>query len=101
MADEIAKVNQHTISVIQGHEIGEIIQPLIRDIHLFDTWIAGTTHLEDKAVLKSIHPGDELLLQREDNKFDNAGKILKAKITNIQDQGSWTKVTIGIYLVDL
>ena len=130
MADEIAKVNQHTISVIQGHEIGEIIQPLIRDIHLFDTWIAGTTHLEDKAVLKSIHPGDELLLQREDNKFDSrailvlykdkkklcyvpekdnivfsrlmdAGKILKAKINNIQDQGSWTKVTIGIYLVDL
>ncbi len=130
MADEIAKVNQHTISVIQGHEIGEIIQPLIRDIHLFDTWIAGTTHLEDKTVLKSIHPGDELLLQREDNKFDSrailvlnkdkkklgyvpekdnivfsrlmdAGKILKAKINNIQDQGSWTKVTIGIYLVDL
>ena len=53
MTGDIVKVDQHTMSVIQGHEIGEIIQPLIRDIHLFDTWIAGTTHLEDKAALKA------------------------------------------------
>ena len=31
----------------------------------------------------------------------DAGKILKAKIVKIQDQESWTKVSIGIYLVDL
>ena len=27
--------------------LGELFQPLIREIHLFDTWVAGTTHLED------------------------------------------------------
>ena len=130
MTNEITKVDQHTVSVIQGHEIGEIIQPLIRDIHLFDTWIAGTTHLEDKSVLKTVSPGDELLLRREENKFDSkailvlsrdkqklgyvpekdnivfsrlmdAGKILKAKINSIQEQNNWTKIKIGIYLVDL
>ncbi len=130
MSNEITNVDQHTVSVIQGHEIGEIIQPLIRDIHLFDTWIAGTTHLEDKSVLKTVSPGDELLLRREENKFDSkailvlnrdkqklgyvpekdnivfsrlmdAGKILKAKINSIQEQNNWTKIKIGIYLVDL
>lgn len=130
MANEISTVNQHTVSVVKDHQIGEIIQPLIREIHLFDTWIAGTTHLDDKSVLKEIKPGDELILRREDNKFDrkailvlnsakqklgyvpekdnivfsrlmDAGKILKAKIVKIQDQESWTKVSIGIYLVDL
>ena len=130
MSDEIVKMDYQAVSVIQNHEIGEIIKPLIRDIHLFDTWIAGTSHLEDKSVLKKIQAGDELLLRREDNKFDSkailvlnqdkqklgyvpekdnivfsrlmdAGKILKAKINNIQDQEGWTKVMIGIYLVDL
>ena len=130
MADGIVKVDPHTVSVVQGHDIGEIIKPLIRDIHLFDTWIAGTTHLEDKSVLETIRVGDELLLRREENKFDSkailvlnkdkqklgyvpekdnivfsrlmdAGKILKAKINSIQDQGGWKKIKIGIYLVDL
>lgn len=130
MANEIKTVDQHTVAVVSGHGIGDIIQPLIREIHLFDTWIAGTTHLEDKSVLKELKVDDELVLQREDNQFDSkaimvlnnnkqkigyvpekdniifarlmdAGKILKAKIQKIQEQGTWTKVTIGIYLVDL
>ena len=130
MANEIKTVDQHTVAVVSGHGIGDIIQPLIREIHLFDTWIAGTTHLEDKSVLKELKVDDELVLRREDNQFDSkaimvlnnnkqkigyvpekdniifarlmdAGKILKAKIQKIQEQGTWTKVTIGIYLVDL
>ena len=116
--------------MVTSHAIGDIIQPLIREIHLFDTWIAGTTHLEDKSVLKELKPEAELFLQRENNEFDSrailvlnsdkqklgyvpekdnivfsrlmdAGKILKAKVAKIEEKGSWTKVTIGIYLVDL
>ena len=130
MNNEIIAGGQHDVSVITNHSVGEILQPLIREIHLFDTWIAGTTHLEDKSVLKELKVDDELVLQREDNQFDSkaimvlnnnkqkigyvpekdniifarlmdAGKILKAKIRKIQEQGTWTKVTIGIYLVDL
>lgn len=130
MANEIIAGGQNTISVVTSHAIGDIIQPLIREIHLFDTWIAGTTHLEDKSVVKVLKVDDELTLQRENNEFDSrailvlnrdkqklgyvpekdnivfsrlmdAGKILKAKVAKIEEKGSWTKVTIGIYLVDL
>ena len=130
MANEIIAGGQNTVSVVTSHAIGDIIQPLIREIHLFDTWIAGTTHLEDKSVLKELKPEAELFLQRENNEFDSrailvlnsdkqklgyvpekdnivfsrlmdAGKILKAKVAKIEEKGSWTKVTIGIYLVDL
>ncbi len=130
MANEIIAGGQNTVSVVTSHAIGDIIQPLIREIHLFDTWIAGTTHLEDKTVLKVLKAEDELTLQRENNEFDSrailvlnrdkqklgyvpekdniifsrlmdAGKILKAKVAKIEEKGSWTKVTIGIYLVDL
>ena len=130
MGKEIISDCQNDVSVIASHDLGEILQPLIREIHLFDTWIAGTTHLEDKSVLKELKPEAELFLQRENNEFDSrailvlnsdkqklgyvpekdnivfsrlmdAGKILKAKVAKIEEKGSWTKVTIGIYLVDL
>ena len=130
MGNEIINAGHNTVSVITNHDIGEIIKPLIREIHLFDTWIAGTTHLEDKAVLKALKAEDELILQREDNQFDSraimvmngdkqklgyvpekdnivfsrlmdAGKTLKAKVGKIEEKGTWTKVNIGIYLVDL
>ncbi len=130
MTNEIIAGGQNTVSVATSHAIGDIIRPLIREIHLFDTWIAGTTHLEDKSVLKALKADDELILQRENNRFDSrailvlnkdkqklgyvpekdnivfsrlmdAGKILKAKIQRIEEQGTWTKVTIGIFLVDL
>ena len=130
MPGEIISGGQHELSVAANHTIGEIIKPMIREIHLFDTWIAGTTHLEDKYVLYTLEADEELVLQRENNEFDSkailvlkgdtrklgyvpekdniifarlmdAGKILKAKVGKIEDKDSWTKVTIGIYLVDL
>ncbi len=130
MNNELSIVKNTNVSVVQNHELGELIQPLIREIHLFDTYIAGTTHLKDPSVLETIKLGDELTLQREDNPFDkkailvltagkqklgyvpekdnivfsrlmDAGKILKAKIAKIQKQDYFTKISIGIYLVDL
>lgn len=130
MGNDLIAGGENVISVVANHAIGEIIQPLIREIHLFDTWIAGTTHIEDKSILKNVKDGEELLLRREDNEFDSkailvlnkdkqklgyvpekdnivfarlmdAGKSLKAKVGKIEEKGSWTKITIGIYLVDL
>ena len=130
MANELTKKEETMVSVVQGNELGDIIKPLIREIHLFDSYIAGTTHLEDKSVLDEIKVGDMLTLQREENKFDSnaiiimtadkkklgyvpekdniifarlmdAGKLLKAKITKIQDKGGYFKqINVGIYLVD-
>lgn len=130
MANELTEHQQNLVSLVQGHELGDIIKPLIKEIHLFDSYIAGTTHLDDKSVLEKIKVGDMLSLQREDNKFDSnaililneegkklgyvpekdniifarlmdAGKLLKAKISGITKKGSFTQISVGIYLVDL
>ncbi len=131
MANELSKKEETMVSVVQGNAIGDIIKPLIKEIHLFDSYIAGTTHLKDESVLDEIKVGDILILQREENKFDNnaililtaekkklgyvpekdniifarlmdAGKLLKAKITKIQNKGDYFKlINIAIYLLDL
>ena len=130
MANELTEHQQNLVSLVQGHELGDIIKPLIKEIHLFDSYVAGTAHLDDKSVLEQIKVGDVLSLQREENKFDSnaimilngegkkmgyvpekdniifarlmdAGKLLKAKISNITKKGSFTQIGVGIYLVDL
>lgn len=93
--------------------------------------VAGTTHLKDKSVLEKIKTGDVLNLQREgDNQYDSnailvlneekkklgyvpqkdniifarlmdAGKLLRAKITDVEQKGNYTQISVGIYLVDL
>lgn len=130
MAHEITKTETDSlVSTIDKHGVGEMLKPLIREIHLFDTYVAGTTHLDDKSILNEIKVGDKLNLLREDNKFDekaililteagvklgyvpekdnvifsrlmDAGKKLIAKITRIEKKGSFTQISIGIYLVD-
>lgn len=129
MANELTKKEEGVVALVDKHELGDIIKPLVKEIHLFDTYVAGTTHLKDQSVLDEIAIGDKLSLQREDNKFDSnavlifteskkklgyipekdniifarlmdAGKLLKAKIFKIQQKGSFTQISIGIYLVD-
>lgn len=130
MANELT-TNQtgELVLAMEQHAIGDLLQPLIREIHLFDSFVAGTTHLSDPSVLNEIKVGDQLSLLRENNKFDSnaililtadkkklgyvpekdniifarlldAGKILAAKIKGIEKKGSFTKIAIGIYLVD-
>ena len=130
MSNELTKQEQGLVSLVDTHELGEIIKPLIKEIHLFDSYIAGTTHLDDKTVLDSINVGDMLSLRRENNKFDSnaimmlnadnkklgyvpekdnlifarlmdAGKLLKAKISKIEMKGSFKQIGVGIYLVDV
>ena len=130
MANELT-TNQtgELVLAMEQHAIGDLLQPLIREIHLFDSFVAGTTHLSDPSVLEEIKVGDQLSLLRENNKFDSnaililtadkkklgyvpekdniifarlldAGKMLAAKITGIEKKGSFTKIAIGMYLVD-
>lgn len=110
--------------------LGDLIKPLTREIHLFNSFIAGTSFLKDADVLKKAAVGDTLTLRRESgNRFDcnaililnadgekygyvpekdnmifarlmDAGKLLMAKIKNIQPKGSFSMISIGIYLVD-
>ena len=130
MANELTtQQTGELLQTINRQDLGELLQPLIREIHLFDTYVAGTTHLKDPTVLTQIKENDRLTLQREENKFDSkailvltqdgrklgyipekdnqilarlmdAGKFLTAKIKNIQKKGSFTQIAIGIYLTD-
>ena len=129
MANELTERKQAFVSVVDRQELGDLIKPLIKEINLFGSYIAGTTHLNDKSVLDVIKVGNMLSLQREDNKFDSnaililyedgrklgyvpekdniifarlmdAGKLLKAKITRIEQKGSFKQISVGIYLVD-
>ncbi|MGN0369338.1 MAG: HIRAN domain-containing protein [Butyrivibrio sp.] len=129
MANELTKREQNMVAVVEGHELGDIIKPLVKEIHLFDSYVAGTTHLDDDSVLYDIKVGDSLVLQREDNKYDSnaililtedrrkigyvpekdniifarlmdAGKLLKAKISDIKVRGNFKQIIVRIYLVD-
>lgn len=125
-------IKNGTGDLIQGldnKDLDTLLKPLIREIHLFDSFVAGTTHLKDPSVLDDLKEGSGLKLMREDNKFDDnaikitdeqgrkigyvpekdnivfarlmdAGKVLGAKVNNIEKKGSFTKIAIGIYLVD-
>ncbi len=67
MANELTKTQSGVATLVDCRELGDVLKPLIKEIHLFDSYIAGTTHLKDPEVLKSVKPGDMLKLRREDN----------------------------------
>ena len=117
------------INQVERMGLGEVLKPLTREIHLFDSFVAGTHHLPDPSVLDSVKSGDMLTLKREDNKFDSnaivmnakdgrkvgyvpekdnvifarlmdAGKLLSAKVTDVERKGSFVKIRVSIFLVD-
>ena len=127
----IIPVNPEIIMKTQDQQgLSELIKPLTREIHLFDSFIAGTSHLKDPAILKKATIGDTLTLRREsDNRYDSnaililnedgekygyvpekdnkifsrlmdAGKLLIGKVNSVQFKGSMPVVSIGIYMVD-
>ncbi len=129
MANELTKTESGMVSLVESHELGDVLKPLIKEIHLFDTYIAGTTHLKEPKVLDGVKAGDMLTLRREDNKFDDmaililndagkklgyvpekdnvvfarlmdAGKLLKGKVISVELKGGFHMIRIGIYLVD-
>ncbi len=128
MSNELTVSREGLVSLVGDKSLGEVIKPLKTEIHLFDTYVAGTTYLKDTSVLDEISAGDKLTLMREDNPYDNnaililfnkkklgyvpakdnivfarlmdAGKYLIAKIKKIEKKGSYTRIEVGIYLVD-
>lgn len=129
MKNELSKTEQQSLATLDSKSLSDIIKPLTNEIHLFDSFVAGTLQLEDSSVLKLLKEDQKLILQREDSKFDSntiniltenkakigyvpekdnvifarlmdAGKLLNAKIKKIETKGSFTTISIGIYLVD-
>ncbi len=129
MDNQLTVGKENMVSVISELGIGDLIKPLSREILLFDSYVAGTAYLDDDTVLDEIKTGDKLILQREDNRFDDnailvldekkrkigyvpekdnivfarlmdAGKLLTAKIDRIESKSCFRQINISIYLVD-
>ena len=130
MANDIVISTENAVALSEEYDVGKLIKPLQKEIHLFDSFIAGTTHLEDESILDTIAVGDKLIFRRDPkNRFDenailvlntdkqklgfipekdntvfarlmDAGKMLTGKVAEIKKKGSFTQISMGIYLVD-
>lgn len=129
MSNDIIIKDTDLISTVAQTDLSDLIKPLVNEIHLFDTYVAGTTHIDDESVFDEINAGDKLTLVREDNKFDNnaiviqtkdgrklgyvpekdnlvfsklmdAGKLLIAKVKIHDVKGTFHMIGVQIYLVD-
>lgn len=129
MSNDLVVNKNELIDAIEDKSLSDIIKPLVTEIHLFDTYIAGTTYIDDQSIFDDLETGTKLTLVREENKFDDkaivvldpekrklgyipekdnlifsrlmdAGKLLVAKIASHDIKGTFHKIGIGIYLVD-
>ncbi len=130
MENELIINQKKIVSIVTDNPLGELIKPLSHEILLFDSYVAGTTHIKDESVFDEIKVGDKLILQREpENRFDenailvlddkkrklgyipekdnivfarlmDAGKYLIAKIDRMEEKGSFRQINISIFLVD-
>ena len=130
MANNLVITPQNAVALSEQFKTEELIKPLQKEIFLFDTFVAGTAYIEDRTISEELKKGDALTLKREPkNRFDenairvenekgqkigyvpekdnfvfarlmDAGKMLTAKVTDIQDKTGYTRVSIAIHMID-
>lgn len=129
MKNELAKTSTNRIALMDQKELSDIIKPLSKEIHLFNTFVSGILKIKDAEVLKSIRPGDKLVLQRENSIFDSntiniftednikigyvpekdniifarlmdAGKLLIGRVNSVQIRSGIPVISVGIYMID-
>jgi hypothetical protein len=129
MKNELTKKEENQIALMDKKELSDIIKPLSKEIHLFDSFVSGTLNVGDADIFKGLKEGQKLILQREETRFDSntiniytedqtkigyvpekdnvifarlmdAGKLLIGKVNSVQFKGSMPVVSIGIYMVD-
>jgi len=130
MDNELTIGKQNMVSLISDKPLEELIKPLKREILLFDSYVAGTAYVEDENFYTDLRKGDKLTLKREPaNRYDerailildsknrklgyvpekdnivfarlmDAGKYLMAKVNKAENNASFWKISISIYLVD-
>lgn len=80
MGDLVKTGSNELIGLLHG-KTGELTipKPFERDIFLFDTYVAGTTHIEGIEELEPyLNPDDRLEFFREpDNKYDKQAIVIK------------------------
>lgn len=130
MSDIVKKDDGGLLGVLHGNGGLVVPKPFEREIYLFTTHIAGTTHVDNIfEIEKNVNVGDRLSFFREDNKHDelairvetekedklgyvprednivfarlmDAGKELYAKVKTKEIVETWVRIEIDIYLKD-
>lgn len=128
--NQIILSKENVVALSANGGITEMIKPLMQEIFLISTFVAGTTYVKDKTVFDEIKVGEKLNLVREpDNKFDefavavfaqsgkklgylpekdnpilarlmDAGKRLAATVEELSVKGNLVNIRIKISLVD-
>ena len=130
MANNLIITPQNALALSEQFKTEELIKPLQKEIFLFDTFIAGTTYIEDDSIIRELKKGRTLFLKREPkNRFDenairvedekkrklgyipekdnfvfarlmDAGKMLTAKVTDVKDKTGYKQVSISLFMID-
>ena len=129
MENGLTTREENKLALVAERGIQDLIKPLTKEIFLLDSYVAGTTTINDEAIICEINEGEKLILQRENNRFDknaiailtpkqiligyvpekdntvfsrlmDAGKLLVAKVRNTEQKGLFKQINIGIYMVD-
>ena len=128
--NQIVLSKENVVALSANGGITEMIKPLMQEIFLISTFVAGTTYIKDKSVFDEIKVGDKLNLVREpENKYDefaiavftqsgkklgylpekdnpilarllDAGKRLAATVEELSVKGNYVNIRIKISLVD-
>ena len=71
MKNELTKAEISQIALLDQKELSDVIKPLSKEIHLFDSFVSGVLNIKDPVIFKELKEGQKLILQREDSKFDS------------------------------
>lgn len=127
----LSNVEENAIArSISNGTLSSVVEPLIKEIHLFDTYVSGTMFIDEKDVIEKLVSGQEVSLERETNKFDenavafyttdrkkigyipeedsmifarlmDAGKLLRGRVRSVEKECGFNKIIVGIFLVDV
>ncbi len=131
MSRDLQVINSNVLSEMNKNGVSSVIKPLTKEIQLFDCFVSEI-YDTDKSVIAKIKIGDEIATKKDEknlfdeyavalfnvedekigyipelyssivNKLISAGKVIKAKIEDIDTDivEDITIVKIDVYLVD-
>ena len=131
MSKELQTINSNVLSGINKNGVSSVIKPLTKEIQLFDCFISET-YDTDELVISKLKIGDEINTKKDENnlfdeyavalfsiqgekigyipelyssivnKLISAGKVIKAKIVDIDPdiEDDIPIIKVNVYLVD-
>ena len=55
-----------TLEVINKCDLGDIIKPFIREIYLFETYVAGTAYIDNQELFESLEKYYKVFIRKEE-----------------------------------